>query len=385
MGRSKPAISTRVSRRASVSRGLLAWTVVSEPSWPVFMAWSMSRASPERHSPTTMRSGRMRRQFLTRSRMVTSPRPSMLGGRASSESTWSWWSWSSLASSTVTMRSSEGMNDDSTLRVVVLPVPVPPETMMLRRPTTQACRKRAAWALSVPNRIRSSTCSFSVENFRMVRKGPPMASGWITALTREPSGRRASQRGLASSMRRPISLTILSMMRRRWVSSTNVAVDFSSRPDALDVDRVGAVAHDLGDLLVVEEPVDRAVAEDVVGDVLDELGLVGGRQRGPLLGQGGVELVVDPATQVVLGEPLVVEDRTQLVDEVVVDLLAELVEHRVASLAPGGGRRLHIMKALVERHCVSSLVVRRVRRGWVGPSVVSACRPRRARRGRPAG
>ena len=45
-GRSKPAMSTSVSRRASVSRGLLAWTVVSEPSWPVFMAWSMSSASP---------------------------------------------------------------------------------------------------------------------------------------------------------------------------------------------------------------------------------------------------------------------------------------------------------------------------------------------------
>ena len=75
--------------------------------------------------------------------MVTSPLPSMFGGRASMASTWSWWSWSSLASSTVTMRSSAGMNDDSTLSVVVLPVPVPPETMMFRRPTTQAWRNRA--------------------------------------------------------------------------------------------------------------------------------------------------------------------------------------------------------------------------------------------------
>ena len=168
-----------------------------------------------------MRSGRMRRQFLTRSRIVTSPRPSMFGGRASSASTWSWWSWSSLASSTVTMRSSAGMNDDSTLSVVVLPVPVPPETMTLSRPTTQACEeagRRAA--LSVPKRMRSSTWNGSLENFRMVRNGPPMASGWITALTREPSGRRASTIGVASSMRRPTWPTILSMMRRRWVSST---------------------------------------------------------------------------------------------------------------------------------------------------------------------
>ena len=166
----------------------------------------------------------------------------------------------------------------------------------------------------------------------MVRNGPPMASGWITALTREPSGRRASTIGVASSMRRPTWLTILSMMRRRWVSSTKLASVLLDAAGALDVDRLRAVDHDLGDLLVLEEAVDRAVAEDVVGDVLDELGLVGGRQRRPLLGQGGVELLVDPAAEVVLRQPLVVEDRAELVDQVVVDPLAQLVEHRVATL-----------------------------------------------------
>ena len=45
----------------------------------------------------------------------------------------------------------------------------------------------------------------------------------MTALTREPSGRRASQSGVASSMRRPTWPTILSMMRRRCCSSTKVA------------------------------------------------------------------------------------------------------------------------------------------------------------------
>ena len=72
------------SMRASASRGLLAWTVVSEPSWPVFIAWSMSNASAPRTSPTMMRSGRMRSALRTRSRCVTSPLPSMFGGRASS-------------------------------------------------------------------------------------------------------------------------------------------------------------------------------------------------------------------------------------------------------------------------------------------------------------
>ena len=93
------------------SRGELACTVDSDPSWPVFIAWSMSSASPPRHSPTMMRSGRMRRALRTRSRMATWPLPSMFGGRVSSRTTWSWWSWSSTASSMVTMRSSSGMND----------------------------------------------------------------------------------------------------------------------------------------------------------------------------------------------------------------------------------------------------------------------------------
>ena len=121
-----------------MSRGLLAWPVDIEPSWPVFMAWSMSSASPERHSPTMMRSGRMRSALRTRSRIGIAPLPSMFGGRDSSVTTCSWRSWSSAASSIVTIRSSFGMNDDSTLSVVVLPEPVPPETKMLRRASTHA-------------------------------------------------------------------------------------------------------------------------------------------------------------------------------------------------------------------------------------------------------
>jgi len=119
--------------------------------------------------------GRMRRQFFTRSRIVTCRGPSMFGGAR-------------LHREHVLLVELEllgildgddalvsGMNDDSTLRVVVLPVPVPPETTTLRRPTTHAWRNRAACAFSVPNRIRSSIWNGSLENFRMVRNGPPMA------------------------------------------------------------------------------------------------------------------------------------------------------------------------------------------------------------------
>ena len=59
-GRSRLAMEIMVSSRLSASRGVLAWSVVSEPSWPVFIACSMSTASAPRTSPMMIRSGRMR-------------------------------------------------------------------------------------------------------------------------------------------------------------------------------------------------------------------------------------------------------------------------------------------------------------------------------------
>ena len=123
---------------------------------------------------------------------------------------------------------------------------------------------------------------------------------------------------------------------------------------ALDVDRGGPVDHDLGELLVVEEAVDGAVAQDVVGDVLDELRLVGRRQGRALLSEGLVKLIVDATAEVVLGEALVVEDRPQLVDEVVVDLLAELVEDGISPLGARCRSGLDVVEALVERHVSGS-------------------------------
>ena len=155
-----------------MSRGVLAWTVVIEPSWPVFMAWSMSSASAGRHSPTTMRSGRMRRELRTSSRIGIAPLPSMLAGRASSVTTCSWRSCSSAASSMVTIRSSSGMNDERMLSIVVLPEPVPPETTMFRRAFTQASRNSTISGVAVPKRTRSSIVNGVAENFRMVMHRP---------------------------------------------------------------------------------------------------------------------------------------------------------------------------------------------------------------------
>ena len=131
---------TIVSMRWRPSRGELECTVESEPSWPVFIAWSMSSASAPRTSPTMIRSGRMRSEFRTRSRIGMWPSPSMFGGRASSRSTCRWWSESSAASSIVTMRSLFGIDAESAFSSVVLPEPVPPEISMLHWASMQRDR-----------------------------------------------------------------------------------------------------------------------------------------------------------------------------------------------------------------------------------------------------
>ena len=72
---------------------------------------------------------------------VTAPWPSMLGGRVSRRTTWRCCSCSSAASSIVTMRSLSEMKLESALSSVVLPAPVPPETMMFSRAATHALEK----------------------------------------------------------------------------------------------------------------------------------------------------------------------------------------------------------------------------------------------------
>jgi len=145
----------------------------------------------------------------------------MFGGLASSVITCSCWSWSSAASSIVRMRSSPGMNADIAFSIVVLPVPVPPEMRMFSFPFTEAERNCAAFAEIELNVIRSFIVYGSRENFRIVSVGPRSASGGMIALTRLPSGRRASTIGEDSSIRRPTCETILSMMRSRCALSTN--------------------------------------------------------------------------------------------------------------------------------------------------------------------
>ena len=73
--------------------------------------------------------------------------------------------------------------------------------------------------------------SGSAANFLIVSSDPSSATGGTTALTRLPSGSRASTIGLDSSTRRPTRATIFSMVRRRCASSAKDAGTGYSRPD----------------------------------------------------------------------------------------------------------------------------------------------------------
>ena len=170
-----------VASRHSRWRGELACAVESEPSWPVFMACNMSRASPPLTSPTMIRSGRMRRALRTRSRTVTSPRPSTLGGRASSPTTCGLPNRSSAASSIVMRRSPSGMNEASTLSSVVFPELAPPETTMLARPRTHSERNRIILGPTDPLATRSCGLNGISVNLRMLSAGPQSERGGMIA------------------------------------------------------------------------------------------------------------------------------------------------------------------------------------------------------------
>src|SRR5882724_3112607 len=126
---------------------------------------------------------------------------------------------------------------------------------------------------------------------------------------------------------------------------------------ALDVDPVRTVDHHLVHLGVGQQSADRPVAEDVVGEVLHQLGPVSGRQRHLLPAEDDLEVLLELAAQLVLADAAVVEERADLVDEEVVHPLAQLVEDRVAARGELGEiAALDLVEALVEGHRHSFLV-----------------------------
>ena len=82
------------------------------------------------------------------------------------------------------MRSPVEISHDSALSSVVLPDPVPPATAKSCRNDTAHDSSCAYQSGSDPNPTSSSSEQIRSENLRMVRIGPSIATGGITALTR---------------------------------------------------------------------------------------------------------------------------------------------------------------------------------------------------------
>ncbi len=218
------------SIRPRHSRGLLACSVHIEPSWPVFIAASRSKHSAPRISPRMIRSGRIRRAFLTRSPMVIAPWPSRLGGRVSSGSQCGCCRRSSAASSIVSTRSPGSIIFDSALSMVVLPEPVPPEMTMFIRHAPAIFSAVHIFSDIEPNSLSMSRVIGFSENLRMEIAVPRSDSGGTITFTREPSLRRASASGVVWSTRRPTWLTMRCAIWNRCVSSRNLIGAMTSLP-----------------------------------------------------------------------------------------------------------------------------------------------------------
>jgi len=87
------------------------------------------------------------------------------------------------------------MNDDRQLSKLVLPEPVPPETMMFCLEATRAESICAESGVSDPNESSLSIVSVSLEKRRIATDGPSGEIGGSSASMREPSGKRPSRMG----------------------------------------------------------------------------------------------------------------------------------------------------------------------------------------------
>ena len=202
----------------------------------------------------------------------------MFCGRDSSRSTWRCESCSSAASSIVTTRSDSGMAEERALSRVVLPVPVPPEMTTLRRASTHAARNSTA---ALRERAEADHL-VEVE---------PLGLELADRDERPRQRQRRDDHVDAAAVGEPRV-----DHRRRLVDAPAdlgdhlvddaPQVGVVGEPDGgvvqaalpLDPDLVGAVDHDLGDRVVGQQPLDRAVAEDVGRDLLRQrVALVAGQ------------------------------------------------------------------------------------------------------------
>ena len=123
----------------------------------------------------------------------------------------------------------------------------------------------------------------------------------------------------------------------------NRPVDRVNAPGALDVDAVGAVDHDFGDVQVAQVRLERPISEDVVGDLLGDAGAVGEGERGVLRREHFLQRQADLLLDLALGQPRVVELGPEVLQQCLVHgplELGERVAARVGRAAPAPSTRL---------------------------------------------
>ena len=192
----------------------------------------------------------------------------MLGGRVSSRATWSCCSWSSAESSIVTMRSRSSMKVDRALSIVVLPEPVPPEMMTLRRAWTiprSDLRHRSGSAAELDHPVHADRLLGELADRQQRAVDRQRRDDGVDA---RPVGQaRVDQRrgfvdpaadGADDLLDDPQQVPLVLEARG----------DLFEQAEALDEDGLVAVDQDVVDRLVLEQRLERAEAEQLVEHVV---------------------------------------------------------------------------------------------------------------------
>src|SRR5699024_7372512 len=223
-----PASNGNVHSFVTASRAEFAW-IEARPGSPLSRAISMSGLSASRTSPTMIRLGLILRASLTRRRIEISPAPSRFACRVCIATTSRRVRLSSKTSSMVTTRSRAPIDRARQRRSVVFPAPVAPEATMFSPLSIAASRKSAACWVREPSATRPWRSYALATNFRMLMAQCFRVTLGITTCRREPSGSRASTKGVLMSRRRPLETSIRSTIPRTSVSLSTIVVS-SLRP-----------------------------------------------------------------------------------------------------------------------------------------------------------
>ena len=321
-----------------------------EPSWPVFMACSMSSASAPRDSPTMMRSGRIRRVLITRSRCVMAPAPSMFAGRVSRRTTW------------FCCRLQFGRVFDGD------------DALFFRNEARERvqhgglARARTARDHDVQPRLHAAAHEIEHAGGEGLVLEQIFGGEQLLAVApdrhhrpdqRERRNHRADARAVGQARVHD---------RRRIVDAAadgaHDAVDdhahvrlileadvgFHQAAGALDVDVVEAVDHDVADGGVLEQLLQRPQAEDFIENLLDELLALGHRHRQRFVDDQPLDHVADLAAHAVLVQVLELIGR-QRVQQLLMDLALDL-EPAVGARAGTDDARLPMSRVSASLHAV---------------------------------